>query len=57
MEVRTVPSPSNVRELRVAFTVDDFNRAVVLYRDGLRLPVVQEWELPQGRGLVLAVGT
>ena len=52
-----MPSPSvgGVRELRVALTVDDFERAATLYRDGLGLPVVQEWESPQGRGLVLAL--
>ena len=51
-----MPSPSvGVHELRVALTVDDFDRAATLYRGGLGLPVVQEWESPQGRGLVLAV--
>ena len=49
------PSSSGVRELRVVLTVGDFDRAAALYRDGLGLPMVQEWESPQGRGLVLAV--
>ena len=49
------PSSSGARELRVALTVSDFDRAATLYRDGLGLPVVQEWEAPQGPGLVLAV--
>ena len=49
-------SPSvGVRELRVALAVDDLDRVAALYRDGLGLPVVQEWESPQGRGHVLAV--
>jgi NAD(P)-dependent dehydrogenase (short-subunit alcohol dehydrogenase family)/catechol 2,3-dioxygenase-like lactoylglutathione lyase family enzyme len=45
-----------VRELRVALTVEDFEAAVRLYRDGLRLPVAQEWRSPEGRGMVLAAG-
>ncbi len=49
------PSSSGVRELRVVLTVGDLDRAAALYRDGLGLPMVQEWESPQGRGLVLAV--
>ena len=52
-----MPSPESygVRELRVALTVSDFDRAAALYRHGLGLAAVQEWESPQGRGLVLAV--
>ena len=50
-----MPSPSSgIRELRAALTVDDFDRAASLYRDGLGLPVVREWKFPRGRGLVLA---
>lgn len=45
-----------VRELRVALTVDDFDGAVAFYRDGFGLPVVMEWDEPQGRGMVLASG-
>ena len=41
-----MPSPSDVGELRVALTVDDFDAATALYHDGLGLPVVQEWEAP-----------
>ena len=37
----------------MALTVDDVDRSAMLYCDGLGLPVVQEWESPQGRGLVL----
>jgi len=45
-----------VRELRVALTVDDFERALRLYRDGFGLDVVKEWDSPEGRGVVLAAG-
>jgi hypothetical protein len=47
---------TGVRELRVALTVDDFDRWVALYRDGLNLPVTREWSDPEGRGTVLAAG-
>ncbi len=47
------PSSSGVGELHMALTVDDVDRSAMLYCDGLGLPVVQEWESPQGRGLVL----
>ena len=45
-----------VRELRVALTATDFAAAVRLYRDGLGLGVVKQWETPEGRGMILAVG-
>ncbi|MGZ3715426.1 MAG: VOC family protein, partial [Ktedonobacterales bacterium] len=45
-----------VRELRVALTVGDFDRAVTLYRDGLGLRTVESWESETGRGVVLAAG-
>jgi NAD(P)-dependent dehydrogenase (short-subunit alcohol dehydrogenase family) len=45
-----------VRELRVALTVEDFEAAVRLYRDGLGLLVAQEWRSPEGRGMVLTTG-
>jgi lactoylglutathione lyase len=45
-----------VRELRVALTVDDFDRAVRFYRDALGLDVVEEWDRPDGRGMVLGAG-
>jgi NAD(P)-dependent dehydrogenase (short-subunit alcohol dehydrogenase family) len=50
------PAAGAVRELRVALTVDDFTRAAVCYRDGFGLPVVKEWESPEGRGMILAAG-
>ena len=45
-----------IRELRVALTVDDFDGAAMLYRDGLGLPVAEEWDRPDGRGLILSAG-
>ncbi|MDQ3638311.1 MAG: VOC family protein [Actinomycetota bacterium] len=42
--------------MRVALTVDDFEGAAALYGDGLGLPVVKEWEGPEGRGIVLSAG-
>jgi NAD(P)-dependent dehydrogenase (short-subunit alcohol dehydrogenase family) len=47
---------AGVRELRVALTVEDFEQAAAVYRDGLRLPVVKEWSAPEGRGLILGAG-
>jgi NAD(P)-dependent dehydrogenase (short-subunit alcohol dehydrogenase family)/catechol 2,3-dioxygenase-like lactoylglutathione lyase family enzyme len=65
--VSTLPTPpevagaaaepcGDVRELRVALTVPDFDAAVRLYRDGLHLPVAHEWHSPEGQGMVLAAG-
>lgn len=48
--------PDEVQELRVALTVADFDQALMLYRDGLGLRVVDEWTSPKGRGVVLAAG-
>lgn len=45
-----------IRELRVALTVEDFDEAVRLYRDGLGLSVVKAWDEPTGRGVILAAG-
>jgi NAD(P)-dependent dehydrogenase (short-subunit alcohol dehydrogenase family)/catechol 2,3-dioxygenase-like lactoylglutathione lyase family enzyme len=45
-----------VRELRVALTVEDFEAALRLYRDGFGLSVVKAWDSPEGRGVVLAAG-
>jgi NAD(P)-dependent dehydrogenase (short-subunit alcohol dehydrogenase family)/catechol 2,3-dioxygenase-like lactoylglutathione lyase family enzyme len=49
-------APDGVRELRVALTVDDFDRSLALYRDGFGLATVKEWRSPEGRGVVLAAG-
>lgn len=45
-----------VRELRVALTMEDYDGAVRLYRDALGLPTVEEWDGPEGRGIVLDAG-
>ena len=45
-----------VRELRVSLTVDHFEQAVRLYRDGLGLPVKLAWDAPDGRGVILGAG-
>lgn len=52
----TQPDGEPVRELRVALTVEDFDRAVTLYRDGLGLRTVESWGSETGRGVVLAAG-
>jgi lactoylglutathione lyase len=45
-----------VRELRLAYTVEDYDDAVRFYRDALGLPVIQEWDQPSGRGAILDAG-
>jgi catechol 2,3-dioxygenase-like lactoylglutathione lyase family enzyme len=45
-----------VRELRIALTVDDYERAVAFYRDGLGLVEVESWARPDGRGTILDAG-
>ncbi len=45
-----------VREVRIALTVEDFDQAVQFYRDRLGLTVVEEWQRPEGRGVILALG-
>jgi catechol 2,3-dioxygenase-like lactoylglutathione lyase family enzyme len=47
---------SPVRELRLAYTVDDYDAAVRFYRDVLGLPVIQEWDQPTGSGAILDAG-
>jgi catechol 2,3-dioxygenase-like lactoylglutathione lyase family enzyme len=45
-----------VHELRVALTVEDYERALAFYRDGLGLPVVETWEDADGSGALLDAG-
>lgn len=48
--------PPEIQELRVALTVEDFDRSARFYRDGFGLAVVDEWSSEEGRGLVLSAG-
>lgn len=45
-----------MRELRVALTVSDFDRAVAFYRDALGLEQVADWTSDDGRVVVLSGG-
>jgi catechol 2,3-dioxygenase-like lactoylglutathione lyase family enzyme len=45
-----------VREVRIALTVEDFDQAAQFYRDRLGLAVVEEWQHPEGRGVILYLG-
>lgn len=47
---------TDVQEFRITLTVDDFDAAVRLYRDGLGLPQVADWSSEQGRVLLLDAG-
>ena len=47
---------SPVRELRLAYTVEDYDEAVRFYRDALGLPVIEDWDQPTGRGAILDAG-
>ena len=46
---------SPVGELRLALTVEDFDKAVAFYRDTLGLPVEATWD-NHGKGIVLSAG-
>ena len=45
-----------VTELRVALTVDDLDKSAAFYRDGFGLTIDKEWNIPEGRGMVLGAG-
>jgi methylmalonyl-CoA/ethylmalonyl-CoA epimerase len=45
-----------IHELRIALTVDDYDRAVAFYRDALGLQEVEAWDRPNGRGTILDAG-
>ena len=49
-------SEGEVRELRVALTVDDYDEALVFYREALGLPQLEAWEAPEGRVAILDAG-
>jgi len=43
---------SQIQELRIAMTVDDFEEAMAFYRDALGLAVHKEWHTPNGNGVI-----
>jgi catechol 2,3-dioxygenase-like lactoylglutathione lyase family enzyme len=45
-----------VKELRLALTVDDFERALAFYRDELGLPVRDMWLAEGSKGALLEAG-
>jgi catechol 2,3-dioxygenase-like lactoylglutathione lyase family enzyme len=47
---------ANVTELRIALTVQDFDRAVAFYRDALGLEQIADWSSETGRVVVLEAG-
>jgi methylmalonyl-CoA/ethylmalonyl-CoA epimerase len=47
---------SNVTELRIALTVEDFAQAVAFYRDALGLGQIADWSSATGRVVVLEAG-
>jgi len=47
---------TNVRELRIALTVEDYETAVAFYRDAMGLAEVESWVRPNGRGTILDAG-
>jgi catechol 2,3-dioxygenase-like lactoylglutathione lyase family enzyme len=51
-----VAAESPVRELRLALTIEDYERALEFYRDVLGLPVVYDWSEPTGSGAILDAG-
>lgn len=47
---------TRIQELRIALTVEDYDRAVAFYRDALGLTEVESWDRPNGRGTILDAG-
>src|SRR5262249_23056155 len=47
---------TRLRTLQVVLTVEEFEQALVFYRDGLGLEVVESWEVDGGRGVILDAG-
>jgi methylmalonyl-CoA/ethylmalonyl-CoA epimerase len=47
---------TDVSEMRVALTVDDFDAALALYRDALGLAQLADWTSEDGRVVLLAAG-
>src|SRR5690348_14325253 len=46
----------SILDVRIALTVERFDEAVQFYRDGLGLPVVEQWQTAEGNGVILALG-
>jgi NAD(P)-dependent dehydrogenase (short-subunit alcohol dehydrogenase family) len=55
-ELEAEPTPG-VRQLRVALTVEDPDASARLYGGLLGMPVVEEWDRPEGRGIILDAGS
>jgi catechol 2,3-dioxygenase-like lactoylglutathione lyase family enzyme len=58
---RSLPQPPEavtpgVDELRFVIKAADYEETVALYRDGLGLKAVEQWDRADGRGIVLAAG-
>ncbi|SEC19308.1 Glyoxalase-like domain-containing protein [Nocardioides exalbidus] len=47
---------TEVQELRITLTVDDFDAAVAFYRDALGLAQLEDWSSDDGRVLLLDAG-
>ena len=47
---------ADVTELRLAFTVEDFDQALAFYRDALGLEQLADWSSDSGRVVALDVG-
>ena len=47
---------TNVTELRIALTVEDFGQALAFYRDTLGLDQIADWSTGTGRVVVLDAG-
>src|SRR4030095_14147062 len=47
---------TDVSEMRVALTVDDFDAALALYRDALGLDQIADWTSENGRVVLLSAG-
>ncbi|WP_394843330.1 VOC family protein [Pendulispora brunnea] len=45
-----------VQEMRVALTVDAYDKALHFYRDGLKMRAVETWDRPDGSGAILDAG-
>lgn len=46
----------SIREVRIVLTVERFDEVVQFYRDRLGLPVVEQWQTAEGRGVILTLG-